>query len=45
VENLWAVRLEQPAIRMYREGLAEVTLRMLALPYAEHPDWREEWRP
>lgn len=20
-------------------------LRLLALPYAEHPDWREEWRP
>lgn len=21
------------------------TLRLLALPYADHPDWREEWRP
>ena len=21
------------------------TLRALALPYAEHPDYREEWRP
>lgn len=21
------------------------TLRLLALPYAEHPDYREEWRP
>jgi hypothetical protein len=20
-------------------------LRLLALPYAGHPDWREEWRP
>lgn len=45
VENLDGVRLEQPAIRMYREGLAEVTLRMLALPYVGHPDYREEWKP
>jgi hypothetical protein len=21
------------------------TLRILAVPYADHPDWREEWRP
>lgn len=21
------------------------TLRLLALPYADHPDYREEWRP
>jgi hypothetical protein len=21
------------------------TLRLLALPYADHPDFREEWRP
>lgn len=21
------------------------TLRILALPYADHPDWREEWKP
>lgn len=21
------------------------TLRMLALPYADHPDYRQEWRP
>ncbi|WP_051362653.1 DUF6221 family protein [Amycolatopsis thermoflava] len=24
--------------------LAEDTLKLLALPYAEHPDYREEWR-
>jgi hypothetical protein len=22
-----------------------VTLRMLALPFADHPDYREEWKP
>jgi hypothetical protein len=25
--------------------LAVETLRLLALPYADHPDYREEWRP
>lgn len=25
--------------------LADDALRLLALPYAEHPDYREEWRP
>lgn len=24
--------------------LAYTTLRLLALPYADHPDYREEWR-
>jgi hypothetical protein len=24
---------------------AEDTLELLALPYADHPDYREEWRP
>lgn len=24
---------------------AAETLRLLALPYADHPDYREEWRP
>ena len=26
-------------------GLPCMTLRLLALPYADHPDYREEWRP
>jgi hypothetical protein len=26
-------------------GAAEDTLELLALPYAAHPDYREEWRP
>ena len=25
--------------------LADGTLRLLALPYADHSDYREEWRP
>jgi hypothetical protein len=25
--------------------LADRTLRALALPYADHPDYREEWKP
>jgi hypothetical protein len=25
--------------------LAAFTLALLALPYSDHPDWREEWRP
>lgn len=25
--------------------LDEDTLRLLALPYADHPDYRDEWRP
>jgi len=26
-------------------ALADDALRLLALPYADHPDYREEWRP
>ncbi|GGV34112.1 hypothetical protein GCM10010182_67460 [Actinomadura cremea] len=26
-------------------GAFAITLRLLALPYADHPDYREEWRP
>jgi hypothetical protein len=44
MENMAGVKMEQPAIRIYREGLAEVTLRMLAHPYAEHPDFDPAWR-
>ena len=29
---------------MHSEAIGEV-LRLLALPYADHPDYREEWRP
>jgi hypothetical protein len=28
----------------YDDGPCE-TLRLLALPYADHPDYREEWKP
>jgi hypothetical protein len=27
------------------EVKVERMLELLALPYADHPDWREEWRP
>ena len=26
-------------------GVAKTTLELLALPFAGHQDWREEWRP
>ncbi|MFF8286177.1 DUF6221 family protein [Streptomyces albus] len=26
-------------------GVLKPVLRLLALPYADHPDYREEWRP
>jgi hypothetical protein len=36
-------------IEIYRSGtvldLAWETLRLLALPYADHPDYRSEWAP
>ncbi len=28
-----------------RLGLGEMVLETLALPYADHPDYRDEWRP
>lgn len=27
------------------EAVASETCRLLALPYADHPDYREEWKP
>jgi hypothetical protein len=27
------------------ESASEEVVRLLALPYADHPDYREEWRP
>lgn len=32
-------------VRFWLKGQVEQTLRTLALPYADHPDYREEWRP
>ncbi|MER7077935.1 hypothetical protein SAMN02982929_07189 [Saccharopolyspora kobensis] len=29
----------------YAHAILSDTLRLLALPYADHPDYREEWRP
>lgn len=31
--------------RQTEYDLAAYTLRLLALPYADHPDYRKEWRP
>lgn len=28
-----------------RVSAADAILRVLALPYADHPDYRQEWRP
>lgn len=28
-----------------KHGIPCITVRLLALPYADHPDYREEWRP
>ena len=33
------------ALRAVNEFNATMPLRLLALPYADHPDYREEWRP
>lgn len=40
VERCSAVDYAMPSTRLAHGILAE-----LALPYADHPDWREEWRP
>jgi hypothetical protein len=40
---------EQMSQATYRERFMRpaisATMRLLALPYADHPDYREEWRP
>lgn len=35
---------EVDGLRMARFGV-ELAMKCLALPYADHPDYREEWRP
>lgn len=30
---------------MVDKGTTPEVLRLLALPYVDHPDYREEWRP
>jgi hypothetical protein len=38
--------LEHPGLTPPREVSVMIdTLRALALPYADHPDYREEWKP
>ena len=33
------------SIRWHEVSAYETVLRQLALPYADHPDYRSEWRP
>lgn len=39
--------LDQAELKRVREyhGYASRLLRLLALPYADHPDYRDDWRP
>ena len=44
--RIWRLRVDEHR-RTWEQWQAEWppdTLRDLALPYADHPDWREEWR-
>src|SRR5690242_1162971 len=34
-----------PALERYVDPVTDDVLAALALPYADHPDYREEWRP
>jgi len=36
---------DRSAVAAAAAGLADRILRELALPYSDHPDYREEWRP
>ena len=38
-------RVENHAFLMGRDEIHGDLLRLLALTYADHPDYREEWRP
>lgn len=38
-------RVEHHASLMGRDEIHDDLLRLLALPYADHPDYREDWRP
>lgn len=39
-------QFQRPRGEVLAEALARDTLRLLALPYADHPDYREEeWKP
>ncbi len=51
-ERLLAEAFDQSAMQivgssgpMWPFAEAEALLRLLALPHADHPDYREEWRP
>lgn len=45
-EHLWLDPGDRDACDAASSAEPAVTmLRLLALPYADHPDYREEWRP
>ncbi len=37
--------VSEPSDDYGAQTVSEMTLRFLALPYADHPDYRQEWRP
>jgi len=41
----YLVALNQESRDADRRCSLEPVVRLLALPYADHPDYREEWRP
>jgi len=41
----WVEFDDQRATGGLAGNLADTVLTQLALPYANHPDWREDWRP
>ena len=45
MEEIWDGVHEHVEWRRNNEPWPCDTLRLLALPYADHPDYQEEWRP
>ena len=45
IVNTHPFRLVGDGEERQAERLRNHTLRLLALPYAEHPDYRQEWTP
>jgi hypothetical protein len=43
LQQLFVLR-DQPAEKAVRDQAGQM-LRTLAAPYADHPDYRREWRP
>lgn len=43
--NADAVREDREARRRVADSNDVAALQLLALPYADHPDYRQEWKP